>query len=328
MKTLKSTLIAAVLSTSVAHAAVPAINPSDALAQQAEMLQNPAFSQAMQGVGSLGSSGGNGGNAIPVNLLKGVQPSLNAKEQAGTRIADEWIKRPDLPGRGQDGSVVFAYGASLPSVVCAPLYTCVIKLQPGETITQIDLADNVRWKVVPSVVGSGDNETSLVVVKPTDSNLSTNVAVSTDRRLYVIKLISRINDWMPLVSFQYPEDTAAAWQKYNAAKEKSQASNVLSDGQNVAGLDFNFKVRGDSPAWKPERVYTDGAKTYIQFPANLSKSNIELPALLAIGADKKEQLINYRLVNDRFVVDSVIDRAMLVSGIGRKQVRVDIVRGQ
>jgi len=261
----------------------------------------------------------------PINIISGYQSPMNTKEKQGVRLADEWKSNQALPTRGVDGSVLFLYGATLPSVVCAPLYACNLKLQSGETVTQIDVADNIRWKVTPSTYGNGSNTTTVLVIKPTDSGLQTDMTISTDRRMYVVKLLSRMTDWMPLVSFAYPEDVSAAWAAYYAKKKKQREETIIpSTGQNIAKLNFGFRMGGDDPLWKPTRIYTDGSKTYIQFPPAVRSD--EAPALVVLGSGNKEQLVNYRMVGDAYVVDRVLQRAALISGVGGDQVRVTITR--
>ena len=340
MKKTLSIAIALIATNSAFANTIGPAQASEILAQQAEQLNNGVNAQTINQllqtanqaqqqlsqnpIGNGVASGTN--NTIPVNYFNGIQPKLSPKEIKGVATANSWIKRNDMPTHGNDGAVVFAYGASLPTIVCAPLYACTLKLQPGEVIQQIDIADNVRWNVAPSVIGSGETQTSVIIIKPKDSNLETNMTISTDRRLYVVKLLSRLKDWMPLAAFSYPEDTQAAWEKYQQQVKAYNANNIMSNGQNISNLDFNFKISGSNTPWKPLRVYTDGSKTYIQFSENVTRKNENLPVLLAVGSDKKEQLINYRLVGDRFVVDNVINHAMLISGVGRQQTRVDIKR--
>jgi type IV secretion system protein VirB9 len=56
------------------------------------------------------------------------------------------------------------------------------------------------------------------------------------------------------------------------------------------------------------------------------------PALVALGNDggwfsrPSQQMVNYRIQGDRYVVDRVLDRAELVSGVGGDQIRVAITR--
>jgi type IV secretory pathway VirB9-like protein len=48
--------------------------------------------------------------------------------------------------------------------------------------------------------------------------------------------------------------------------------------------------------------------------------------LVVLDAANQEQLVNYRMVDDRYVVDQVIDRAALIRGVGRHQERIEIAR--
>jgi type IV secretory pathway VirB9-like protein len=130
------------------------------------------------------------------------------------------------------------------------------------------------------------------------------------------------------MAFDYPEEQDALWANYRAGQGKVANSTTLSTGENTAGLDFNFRMDGDSPKWKPQRIYTDGVKTYIQFPS--ARFADEAPALVAIGkgtslwSGSTEQLVNYRLIGDRYVVDQVLDKAALISGVGHGQTKVNI----
>ncbi|WP_248378950.1 hypothetical protein [Vibrio parahaemolyticus] len=62
--------------------------------------------------------------------------ALTASEQAGLDIAKRWINGTDKPIRSPDGAITYFFGKSLPSVVCAPLKTCDIQLEPGEQISK------------------------------------------------------------------------------------------------------------------------------------------------------------------------------------------------
>lgn len=266
----------------------------------------------------------------PVNLLSGTDSTLTDRESAHVALARRWIDGPRDASReqaapGSNGALIFRYGGAMPSVVCAVGYICDIALQPGEIVNTVSIGDPVRWKVTPASSGAGANEVTHVVIKPSDIGLATNLLITTDRRTYALKLVSRRDDYMPSVAFSYPEDEAAAWAALAARREQHRAANVLPDtGQQVSELDFGYRLTGDKPVWRPVRVYSDGAKTYIQFPRAMQTA--ESPALVAIGADKAEQMVNYRVVGDRYVVDKVLDQALLLSGVGRKQVRVKIER--
>lgn len=268
--------------------------------------------------------------AIPPGMNFDNPPvQLNEKERKALEIVREWKKNPDKPRKAADGSVKYLFGATLPTLICTPLQVCAIRLQPGEVVNDVHAGDASRWQITPSMIGSGNTAITNVIVKPTESGLVTNVIITTDRRSYTIKLVSAKHEWMPSISFDYPDEADRAWENYRAAQAKHAYATTLPTGQNIADLDFNFRLGGDSPKWKPQRVYTDGVKTYIQFPS--SKFADEAPALVALAgggmfSDPKEQIVNYRLVGDKFVVDQVLERAALISGVGNEQVRVTIDR--
>ncbi|MEX8140009.1 P-type conjugative transfer protein TrbG [Acinetobacter baumannii] len=266
----------------------------------------------------------------PVSLISPNQIYLDGKEAHGIKLANEWKKHPDKPRRGKDGSVKYLFGATLPTLVCTPLQVCSIELQAGEVVNDVHAGDNVRWKIEPAIKGTGADATTILIVKPTDAGLVTNLLVTTDRRTYTIKLASTQKSWIPVLSFDYPDDVDRAWAAYRQAQAKQVQFNTMPTGQNLANLDFGFRISGDNPAWRPQRVYSDGSKTYIQFPS--SSFGGDAPALVALGkggifSRGKEQLVNYRVIGDRYVVDKVIDRAALIQGVGRDQVKVTITRG-
>jgi type IV secretion system protein TrbG len=262
--------------------------------------------------------------ALPV--LSDDTVKLDPKQQKGVSLADEWKNKSTMPFLGEDGSIQFVYGATLPSVVCAPLYACDISLQAGEVIRQVMLGDASRWKVSPGTSSSGENAVAHLVVKPADVGLSTNLVIYTDRRSYNIRLVSKKDQWMPLVSFWYPDDTQSQWDSYrdqHRQQLKAKATYTLAPSA-ANELNFNYRIKGDSPHWKPVRVYSDKVKTYIQFPANVK--NDQIPALVILDTAHQKQLVNYRMQDDRYVVDLVIDRAALIRGVGRHQECVEICR--
>lgn len=258
----------------------------------------------------------------PLNLLSGKDARLTNTEKQSLIVSKDWINSGETPGHGEEGRVVFTYGAVLPSVVCAPLHVCDIALEPGEVVNDINAGDPVRWKISPAISGSGEHKTTHIIVKPTDSALTTNVDISTDRRMYVIKLVSRANDWMPQIGFAYPDDQKASWAAYHQAAEQQQQAAPQPVGDSASQLDFDFRVKGPNVTWKPVRVYTTGGKTYVEFLPAVTHE--DLPALVALGTGDTETLVNYRLVGDRFEADKLLRHAALIRGVGRHQQRVEI----
>ena len=264
-------------------------------------------------------------------------PKLTAREAKAVEISRSWQNNSTMPTHGVEGSVVFGFGETLPSIVCAPLFVCDLQLQPGELINDINIGDSVRWKISPAASGQGAEKTTHVLIKPTDAGLTTNLIITTDRRVYVLKLVSHPKTWMARVAFTYPEEQRQEWENFLAAQRAEQMAQqvrfvenrkatVLPTGETIQRLDFGFDVKGDRPAWRPLRVYSDGRKTYIEFPAELR--NDEAPALVGIGPDNKAEVMNYRVDGDRYVGDQVVQHVALISGAGRRQVKVEIQRAR
>ena len=266
-----------------------------------------------------------------IRLVSPAVAALNSKEQAGIALSRRWANRNVMPHAGEDGYVRFLFGATLPTVICAPLQICNLALQPGEIVNNVNLGDSVRWKVTPSVSGSAATQTTHLIIKPTDAGLISSLDIETNRRTYAVKLVSTQSSWMPLVAFNYPDDAQSQWQAYQQTVAFGAAATTLPTGENVARLQF-LCISGDSANWSPIRAYTDGAKTYIEFPSSISFQ--AAPALVALANDgswfsqPSTQVVNYRVLGNRFVVDAALDRAALISGVGGDQQRVLISRGK
>lgn len=254
-------------------------------------------------------------------------PRLNGQEKKGLNISQHYSSDGKMavpPVPGDSGRIMFAYGSN-PSVVCAVFQVCDIALQPGEQINSINVGDNVRWHTEPSISGSGATARTHILIKPLDVGLNTTLFVATDRRTYHIRLKSHRTRYMAAVGFSYPEETAAKWKALQENQARRTQAEVLPTGENIQHLDFNYSIGGDSPVWKPLRVYNDGIRTIIQMPEIMGKT--EAPSLLVIR-NGETTLVNYRLQDNRFIVDSLFDEAILITGVGRHQTKVVIKRSK
>ena len=75
---------------------------------------------------------------------------------------------------------------------------------------------------------------------------------------------------------------------------------------------------------EPVRVFDDGKKTYIQI--SQAARNREAPVLVVIGADGKQEMVNYRVKDDMYIVDRLFEKAELILGSGKKARKVEIDR--
>lgn len=261
-------------------------------------------------------------------------PKLTEQEKAAISIAKRWEAGSATgmkPTAGPEGSIRFVFGAQQPSIVCAVLQVCDVALQPGELVNSIHLGDTARWTVEPAITGSGATETQHLIIKPMDVGLQTSLVVTTDRRTYHLQLRSHRTDYMPMVAFSYPEDAAAKWEALRNRETKDRADKTTPAGEYLGDLNFDYSVTGTAQ-WKPVRVYNDGKKTIIQMPRAMSQT--EAPTLLLVRKEggtfhaDETVLVNYRVQGDRFIVDTVLDKAILIAGVGKSQDRVTIARSK
>lgn len=254
-------------------------------------------------------------------LLSASTISLNEKESHSLALAQEWMKKDIKSYEGKDGSINFIYGSTMPSIITAPLRITDIQLEEGEYIKDVQVGDAVRWQLSASVSGAGDTIVSHVIVKPTAPNLQTTLLIATDKRAYHLNLISKKEDYMPIVGFSYVSDmkkSLAIYKKQLDEVEKSKTFEVVGGEKPILGnidtLNFEYRLSGDNPSWKPIRIYNDGVKTYIQMPKIMLFN--EAPILMVLDTNNNQQIVNYRLLEDRFIVDKLFDKAVLFMDIG------------
>jgi len=278
------------------------------------------------------------GSEVPLNW-RPPHAELNAAAVSAADASHQWETGVATPTPGADGRVVYIFGQGMPVMVCAPLRVCAIELQAGEHLqNQPQIGDSRRWEITPVLSGSGLEETPLLIVKPIEPGLETDLIVPTDRRTYVFRLISDPARFVSRLAFQYPGDDGAKWAAFQArqdaakrdaeavaeqAREKDKRAGVVPMAENALdNLYFDYKLDGDA-AYRPERVFDDGAHTYLIYP-NDGRFR-ELPTLLIVSNGKSE-LVNFRVDGSRYIVDRLFDKAILVVGVGKKQTRVTITR--
>ena len=245
---------------------------------------------------------------------------MSANEAKGTAISGKWRGSRGLVTKGADGKIVFLFGEVQPSVVCSPLQVCDIELQAGEVVRDVLVGDTVRWKVEPATSGAVGGQAIHLVVKPSEPGLVTSMVVTTSRRTYHIQLKSHQTKYMARVGFEYPEDVSA---KLAAVNARLEASTIPGAGVPADKLNFHYSISG-SARWRPVRVYSDGMKTYIQFPRSISGQ--DAPVLFVVSGGEN-RTVNYRMKGDMMIVDYQVDRAVLVSGVGWKKEKIKIRRG-
>jgi len=278
------------------------------------------------------------GSEVPPNW-RPPHAELNAAGSAAAEVTRQWETGVAMPTPGADGRVIYIFGQGMPVMVCAPLRVCAIELQAGEHLeSQPQIGDSRRWEITPVLSGSGLEETPLLIVKPIEPGLETDLIVPTNRRTYVVRLVSDPARFVSRLAFQYPGDDAARWAAFQArqdaakrdaetvaeqAREKDKRAGVVPMAENALdNLYFDYRLKGDAD-YRPKQVFDDGKHTYLIYP-NDGRFR-ELPTLLIV-ANGKSELVNFRVDGSRYIVDRLFDKAILVVGVGKKQTRVTITR--
>ena len=323
-------------------AATPALSPSQTpAAGQAAATPSPSV-EASPGVANSAPTPASTFNS---QLLGGKEPELDAEERGGVEITAAWRQKSYesmVSQAGTSGSVMFRYDQSYPSIVCAILQVTDIELQPGEVVTQVNVGDTTRWSVESAVSGSGADQTQHLIVKPRDIGLTTSLVVTTDHRTYHLMLVSDEKEFMHAVRFVYDHEkpaqpastpapaAAPAPTPQQVAADPPPRRQQKPDGKRVAfaaadDTDDGYVVTGTAD-WKPVTVYSKGGKTYIEMPESVRHK--EAPVLFEETRKgwfhHEKILVNYRVKGRWYVADKVIDKGILVSGVGSNQTRVDI----
>ena len=264
------------------------------------------------------------------DVLTGSNPALTPQEQAGLAYGEQGTTAGSAPVAGANGFITFPYGVNQIGIVCAPLHVCDVALQPGEHVNSVNVGDNVRWSIEPALTGSGAEEVQHVIIKPREVGLETSLVIATNRRAYYLRLRSHKTRYMPQVAFSYPEDSAVKFEILKARQQREiKEKTILQTSDYLPKLSFEYDVTGHA-AWKPVRVYNDGARTVIEMPPSIAQT--EAPILLIVRkegglfTDAEEVMVNYSLQDRRYIVDTVFEKAVLVAGVGSNQDRVTIQR--
>jgi type IV secretion system protein VirB9 len=122
-----------------------------------------------------------------------LMPMMALAQESSSPLAPEKVA----------ASNTLIFGDGVPTLTCAPSHYCALALQQGETIKSVDEADR-KWSATPTTYGAGQFATPVVILSPSAVDLSSTLTVTTDRRVYNIKLLSSATKWAGLTAFSYP----------------------------------------------------------------------------------------------------------------------------
>ena len=83
----------------------------------------------------------------------------------------------------------------------------------------------------------------------------------------------------------------------------------------AAELNFDYLILGEA-GFAPQRIYDDGAKTYIELPRSWKG---EHPVYHA-RTDEADRVVNYRIDGRRYEIEGVFEAGAL--RLGREEIRI------
>lgn len=231
----------------------------------------------------------------------------------------------------RDGFAIFyPYNEhSEPIIHVSPLHVTEIQFDQAEHVLSADAGDTTRWaiksernhvriKTCPqgcSTMGNAGYAGQTASSAPTV--YSTNLIVDTDRRTYHLTLQSGAHA-METFEFWYPTDIAAAQVARQAAMRKS-AQEVADP---PAKLNFAYRITGPNVAWKPIQALDDGSHEYLLFASDAMLRD-DAPALY-VQHGKTQELVNYEVRGNYYVIDRLYSEAALTQGVGTDRQTVHI----
>jgi type IV secretion system protein VirB9 len=252
------------------------------------------------------------------------------------------------------GVVSFVFGRSDPLLSCTVLRVCIVELQPGEILVDEPIAgDQARWIITRAKTGSGGAST-LVIVKPKACDISTNLILSTDRRIYDLDLDSPVckagsmnpkRQYTRRIRFEYPNDVtrvsssagsvsdgeesavapSGARTRHDQQGDASAPSGTMNrDYHIVRGRRGPFGIFGHKPVdfpWMPSAIADDGSHVFITLPPEAKRYSA--PVLYALESDGSRTMLNFTMSDSVIVTDRVFKRGLFVIAAGNTEQQLE-----
>lgn len=208
-----------------------------------------------------------------------------------------------------------------PILSFAPMQVGQIHLETGERITNMSLGDTDRWLLTQSYVGDEENGHVLILLKPKQTDIVTNLVIITNRRIYNFNVMAKADVFSPDVRFSYPNTSVNRIVHQSHALHATPKKEITKTVIDADHLNFNYTISGDHPSWEPTRVFDDGVHTMIAFDSMIDR--VSLPVLF-VYINGEPAMVNYRYQRPYIIVDRLFAHATLVSGKGKNKSEIEI----
>lgn len=205
-------------------------------------------------------------------------------------------------------AVVFQYADnSIYQIYAKPDYLTTMRFQAGEKIIFVAGGDTERWQTEQTTGGRENRE--ILLLKPIEENIKTNLVITTDKHTYFINVESTTDKYNPLVEWQYPAERKIIYEHISNNTENMAVKDVKS-------LNYDYKISNKKYNFSPLLVFDDGEKTYILMKSNLQ----EMPTFYVKGTDNQLTLVTNRIEGRYVVLDYVTNEIIVING--KKSVKI------
>jgi len=200
-----------------------------------------------------------------------------------------------------DSRMVFSYGSNqIYKIYCKVGFLTDLQFQKGEKITFVGGGDTASWKFDTTE----SSDFTHLYITPNHASANTNLIINTNKHSYQINIVAA--EWYnPMVTWSYSSEVQLA--NILQQKKEEQLYTGTLQSASIDQLNFSYSLKGKAD-WAPEMIFDDGEKTYIKF----GKMPKKMPILFIREAGKKDlSLVNYRIKDSCYIVDTVFDQAEL-----------------
>ena len=228
-------------------------------------------------------------------------------------VTESQKKAIQSPESYKNGTFFYQYDENFVFEVYAqPFKLTDIVLEPGEIVigTPLLSEDETVWELTAGVARDPLTGADIqhLFVKPAYSKLDSTLVIITDKRVYHFRLRSFSDTHMAMVKFTYPI-TKNVWakQKTDESEGRRIESNFIHvSNPNLLSFDYSIKYsKYKKPDFLPTRVYDDGQYTYIHV------NEIVLQKQLPVLFNEKNEIVNYSVQGNVFVIPRLIDKVTL-----------------
>lgn len=197
------------------------------------------------------------------------------------------------------------YKSTMYQVFSKPNFTTTIELNSDEEVLYIGGGNTENWLI--DTTNGGDKNATYVFIKPLFENQKTNINILTNKRTYFFQIESTKSKYNPYINFKYPFEANLNFVKKNTTNLNDFSLINDLDNPKFAELYFNYSY-DHKQNFSPIQIFDDGEKTILVFDTKLQ----ELPVPYGYDSTNKLNLINYRVVDNKIIIDKVVKRIDLI----------------